>query len=356
MKRLFAAALALLIAASALAVSNAPQVAGPLKIDVHEKNPWNHLELKNRPANFQFAIVTDRTGGHRPGIFEDAVARINLLQPEFVMSVGDLIEGGITDRARIDQEWQEFNGFIKKLEMPFFYVPGNHDLANKAMIPAWQEQFGRAYYHFVYHDVLFVALNSEDPPGYSVPIKDDAGKVLTVIKPGRVAEEQMQWLNQVLKENADVRWTIVFIHKPMWEYKDKSNWSDVEALLGDRKRTVFAGHEHRYRRVKVGEHLYYTLATTGGATALRGADVGEFDHIAWVTMTPQGPRLANLMLEGIWSEDPLGEAPQRSVQYEFRQDMIAQKALEKAAKKAADDKAKAEAEKAAKDKAVKVGK
>ena len=57
-----------------------------------EKNPWIHLNLNNDPDHFQFAIVSDRTGGHRPGVFEDAVKKLNLLQPEFVMSVGDLIE------------------------------------------------------------------------------------------------------------------------------------------------------------------------------------------------------------------------------------------------------------------------
>jgi 3',5'-cyclic AMP phosphodiesterase CpdA len=337
MSRVFAGIFALLIIASALAVSSAPDTPGPLRIESREKNPWNHLNLKNRPANFQFAIVTDRTGGHRDGIFEDAVQRINLLQPEFVMSVGDLIEGGVTDRDLIDRQWAEFNSFIKQLEMPFFYVPGNHDLSNKAMIPAWQEQFDRSYYHFVYHDVLFVCLNSEDPPGHSTAIPDETGKVVRVIKPGNIGDEQMRWLNKVLKENADVRWTIVFIHKPMWDYGDKSNWGDVEALLGNRKRTVFAGHEHRYKRVKVGEQLYYTLATTGGATGLRGPELGEFDHIAWVTMTPEGPRLANLMLSGIWSDDPLAEAPKRIDQNASRAADRAGLAMERTTKKLADD-------------------
>ena len=66
--------------------------AKPL-IDVEPVNPWTHLDLRNDPQDFQFVIVTDRTGGHRPGVFPDAMRRLNLLQPEFVMSVGDLIEG-----------------------------------------------------------------------------------------------------------------------------------------------------------------------------------------------------------------------------------------------------------------------
>ena len=32
-----------------------------------DANPWTHLELRNDPSNFQFAIVSDRTGGNRPG-------------------------------------------------------------------------------------------------------------------------------------------------------------------------------------------------------------------------------------------------------------------------------------------------
>ena len=51
--------------------------------------------------------------------------------------------------------------------MPFFYVPGNHDVTNPEMEKIWEEKFGRRYYHFVYNDVLFLILNSDDPPGTS---------------------------------------------------------------------------------------------------------------------------------------------------------------------------------------------
>ncbi len=44
--------------------------------------------------------------------------------------------------------------------MPFFYVPGNHDIAGEASAQVWKERFGPAYYHFIYRDVLFLCLNS----------------------------------------------------------------------------------------------------------------------------------------------------------------------------------------------------
>lgn len=75
-----------------------------------DKKPWTHLNFKNDPENFQFAIVTDNTGGMRPGVFESAVLKLNLMQPEFVMSVGDLIEGYTKEQEQINKEWLEFNG------------------------------------------------------------------------------------------------------------------------------------------------------------------------------------------------------------------------------------------------------
>jgi len=101
---------------------------------VQEINPWTHLEWNDDPANFQFAIVADRTGGHRKGVFEDAVGKLNLLQPEFVMSVGDLIEGYTEDVPLIRDQWEEFQGFVDALEMSFFYVPGNHDITNLVQV------------------------------------------------------------------------------------------------------------------------------------------------------------------------------------------------------------------------------
>lgn len=303
MKRMLAVVLTLLITATALAFSASKLVQkGPLAVEIEQKNPWNNLELKNRPENFQFAFVSDRTGGHRPGIFPAAVDKINLLQPEFVVSVGDLIEGYTRDRERLEGEWKEFNGFVAKLETPFFYVPGNHDITNQeVMLPLWQEQFGRTYYYFLYHDVLFVMLNSEDPPNHTVDI---AGRK---VKTGRLGEEQLAWLKQVLDAHQDVRWTILVLHKPMWQYGAFTNWNEVEKRLGERKRTVFAGHHHRYAKAQVGDNVYYALATTGGGSRLGGPADGQFDHIVWVTMTEQGPRVANLMLDGIWTDDPVTE-------------------------------------------------
>ncbi|MGF1580902.1 MAG: metallophosphoesterase family protein [Gemmataceae bacterium] len=292
MKRIVIGVVALTLALGAVALSqfqSEPDVTKDLKIKVESRNPWTHLRLNNKSENFQFVIVSDRTGGHRPRIFSQAVAQINLLQPEFVLSVGDLIEGYTEDKEQIDKEWKEFQKYVSQLKMPFFYVPGNHDYTNKVMTQEWKERFGRSYFHFLYKDVLFLMLNSDDPPE----------------KRGHISAEQVKFAEKVLKDNTDVRWTIVAIHKPLWNYGNvkTNNWLKIEKALGTRKYTVFAGHRHHYYKFQRNGRNFYQLATTGGGSRLRGTKYGEFDHIVWVTMRNSGPVLANIMLDGIYPEN-----------------------------------------------------
>ena len=48
---------------------------------------------------------------------------------------------------------------------------------------------------------------------------------------------------------------------------------------------------------------YFILGTTGGAGGGGAPATGKFDHVTWVTMTPKGPRIANLLLDGILDEN-----------------------------------------------------
>jgi hypothetical protein len=84
----------------------------------------------------------------------------------------------------------------------------------------------------------------------------------------------------------------------------------MEKALGDRKYTVFAGHVHHYGKYMRNQRAYYTLGTTGGGSRLRGTALGEFDHVIWVTMTDQGPRMANLLVDGILPDDIATESHQ----------------------------------------------
>jgi serine/threonine-protein phosphatase CPPED1 len=293
MKRLLLLLVAAGLTAAAVSLSrsqNASTDSGnDVQVRVEERNPWTHLRLNNDSADFQFAIVSDRTGGHRARVFSQAIDQLNLLQPEFVLSVGDLIEGYSSEREKVEGQWREFQGYLSKLQMPFFYVPGNHDITNDFEGEVWKEKFGRHHYHFVYRNVLFLILNSEDPPG----------------KAGSIGEDQLAYARKALDENKSVRWTVVAVHRPLWTAPDleKNGWAAVEKVLAGRPYTVFAGHIHRFRKyVRQGQN-YYQLATTGGGSRLRGVRYGEFDQIAWVTMKKDGPVIANILLDGVYDAD-----------------------------------------------------
>ncbi|WOK04218.1 metallophosphoesterase [Imperialibacter roseus] len=292
MNYLSAVAIGLLVLGAAC---TAPVEKASIRIEpIEGPTPYTSLDLNNDPSSFQFAIVTDRTGGHRGNVFEVGLSKLNLLQPEFVMSVGDFIEGYTEDEARLDAEWTEFNGFIDSLTMPFFYVPGNHDITNKVMYDKYKSIFGKDYYHFVYKDVLFLCLNSED--NYR-----GSGK-------GTIGDEQYEWIEKTLAANADVKWTLVFMHQPLWNQQAETlRWPDVEKLLEPRKHTVYVGHHHSYVKYERNNGKYFILATTGGGSRLRGPRFGEFDHVVWITMTDNGPIMANLELSGVWDENVVTE-------------------------------------------------
>ena len=281
-----------LVATGAIILLGCADVGPGLKIQTSgQRNPWTHLNLYNNPDNFQFAIVADRTGGNRPGVFADAVEKLNLLRPEFVMSIGDLIEGHTENDAELNHQWDEFDALVDKLQMPFFYVPGNHDISNEVMAKKWQKRLGQTYYHFNYRNVLFLCLNTEDTCK------------------GCIGDQQIEYFQKVLKTNRNARWTLVFMHQPIWRKGETlENWEKFESLLADRPYTVFAGHTHRYNKSVRKGGRYYVLAITGGGGGEDGQPLGlaecQFDHIVWVTMTDNGPVLANLLLEGILDDEP----------------------------------------------------
>jgi len=265
-----------------------------------KQKPWTHTRFYNNPDEFQFAIVSDRTGAARRGVFPAALEKLNLLRPEFVISVGDLIEGYVKTSGEVLAQWEEFDKETSILDAPFFAVPGNHDLKSTGdadMAGLWKQRYGKLYYSFVYKNVLFMCLNAQEWISDKV-VKRRFGVGL---KP-----KQVQWAKQVLKDHPDVRWTCIFLHQNVWREKD-SGWEEIEGAMGARNYTVFYGHWHSYLKTVRNGQKHFSLATTGGGSPLRGPEIGTFDHVVWVTMTDKGPHIANLALDGIMDENIVTE-------------------------------------------------
>ena len=88
-----------------------------------EMKPWNHERFDNAEDKFTFAIFSDLTGGEREGIFSVAVTQLNLLRPEFIVNVGDLIEGDSNDSDELHRQWDHFDDRADRALHPRYRVP-----------------------------------------------------------------------------------------------------------------------------------------------------------------------------------------------------------------------------------------
>ncbi len=327
-----AGALTLASASPALAETGASAPA--------EVQPFTAKPVTDPQGSFRFAIMSDRTGGARAGVFERAIEQVNLLKPEFVISVGDLVEGYASEPAVLERQWQDFETMIAQLDTRFYRVAGNHDLSNTAMLANWQRQFGNPYYSFVYKNVLFLVLDTDDPPASTLNVLPrifpEPGKAEEVQKlletnprhanelisaqiqklkipveeltPASITQKQAEWADRTLAAHADVRWTVVLMHKPAWIYHNENNkFPQIQAALAKRRYTVFAGHEHYYQHDVVDGRDYFRLGTTGGEWIRKGP--GAVDHISWVTMDDNGPHVANIRVDGVFGPEGPKEAP-----------------------------------------------
>lgn len=263
---------------------------GPAPVIKHsvttDKKPWTSDKPRFAPRDFQFVVVSDNTGTPRPGVFAEAMQKADLLQPAFIISVGDLIEGYVETKEELHAQWDEFMTYLEPLTVPFFFAPGNHDVGRQAWHDVYVQRVGPPYYYFLYQDVLFLILNSNDGANKGTGYSD----------------EQLAWAKNVLEEHQDVRWTFVIQHKPFW-LTAPNEWKKAEPLFADRQHTFFAGHVHNYSYEERGNIQYVTLGTSGGGSRLRGRAYGEFDHVMWVTASDKGPKMASLALDGIQPVD-----------------------------------------------------
>lgn len=292
-------------------------------------------------SEFRFVVIGDRTGRHRPGVFEDAMDKVDRLRPDFVINIGDLIEGNTEDRAQLDAEWSEVDAAISRLSIPFFYVPGNHDLTNEVQRSEWRKRLGADYYSFTYKNALFLVLNTEDPPQPRIArmklfqdyggdamkqvfeaLQGDPGKAEALFASDpRLAElaakirgsenvafsaDQVKMVRDALARNPQARWTFVLMHRPAWKV-DSPAFREIEALLRGRPHTVLAGHYHKYAYEARGGTDYIQLGTTGGMPGGAADDPAVVDHVMWVSVADGAPRVSNLKLDGFFGKE--GPAP-----------------------------------------------
>lgn len=286
--------------------------------------PWTSETFEATEEDFTFGIISDLNGGEREGVYATAVEQLNMLDPTFVLSVGDLIDGGTEDTLQLKREWDSFDERTAKLRMPFFHLGGNHDLTNPVMQEFWKNRFGPRYYYFIYNNVLFLMMDSEDyEEKRMMEIYNARAKALKIIKGeidgnyeeseyynmpersvGGMSNAQLEYFTKVLEDHQDVKWTFVLMHKPLWMRDDEKGLGPLEHVLANRDYSVINGHFHSFSNQIRNGHSYTILGTTGGSQD--PLDSLSFDHISLVRMSKK-PIITHLKMEGVLNEQ--GKVP-----------------------------------------------
>jgi predicted phosphodiesterase len=208
------------------------------------------------------AVISDLNGSYGSTRYEAsvdaAVVRIRELEPDLVLSTGDMVAGQRKPhltQGEVERMWSAFHRRVSDplaaAGIPLAVTPGNHDgsayrgfeLERRIYAEQWRQKRPAVRFiddtHYPFHyafaagDVLFVSL--------------DATTV------GRLPEAQMAWLRDLLTEHGDrYDHRVAFSHVPLWpvaQRRERDFIGDpaLERLLqGSDVDLYLSGHHHAF--------------------------------------------------------------------------------------------------------------
>ncbi len=238
------------------------------------------LRRQDEPARFQailFADTQPQTEEELDFIRDDVIAELIGTGARFGMTMGDILFDELSLFPR-------YNALIGTLGIPWYNVPGNHEMNflaadDRHALETFKRYFGPPYYAFEYADALFVVLdnieylgNGESDPA---DVRGTGGYV------ARIGRRQLDWLAAELRHVPVDKLVFLGMHAPLATYLDDSprnNTADRRELFGLLKGRpnlyAVAGHthttEHHYFGrdegfAGPGELHHHVLSTVSGA-------------------------------------------------------------------------------------------
>jgi predicted phosphodiesterase len=239
----------------------------------------------------RFALIGDRTSDAVEGVYEQAVKEIALMRPDFVVSVGDGIDGYTEDSARLTQEWDDYLALMKPITCPIYYAAGNHDIQGRVSERMFQKKIG--------------------PPNRTVTTDFGAIVFLDNSRLDRSEEfgpEQLHWLEQELAAYESSAYLMVVMHQPFWYNSTALGKPDTLHTLFVRYgvEAVFTGHFHSYFAAEFDGIKYVSVGSSGGG--ISPSRPGPDYHFTWVTVDDNGITVAPIALGSVMAWDIVSPA------------------------------------------------
>lgn len=225
------------------------------------------ITVDSLAAEFKFAVWGD-SQFQNPEVFERIVEETELLKPDLVIHVGDMIHGYTYNPDQARKEWKRFKQQIAPLSAPFYPTPGNHDVTTTEIEPVYTEVWGanRRYYSFDHKDSHFIVLDT-------FPDHDS----------DKISEKEMEWLKQDLEKNKGSENIFISFHSPLYLNKNY-DWQSVHNLLAQYPvRAIFTGHSHIYD-YRVKDDIGYFCLTSSGVLRYHNHLLGQSHHILEVSV------------------------------------------------------------------------
>jgi 3',5'-cyclic AMP phosphodiesterase CpdA len=222
-------------------------------------NEWNAAKMA---GELSFAQISDsHMGFNKPanpdvaGTLKAAVEKINALsiQPEFLLHTGDISH--LAKPEEFDTVDQILKGAVAK---DVFFVPGEHDVIGDEG-QQYRDRYGKGtkgegWYSFDKKGVHFVGLVNV------VNLK--AGGL------GNLGSEQLEWLEDDVKQLKSSTPIVVFAHIPLWSVYPEWGWGtdDSAQALSYLKKfgsvSVLNGHIHQIMQKVEGNVTFHTAMST----------------------------------------------------------------------------------------------
>ncbi|HYV25902.1 MAG TPA: metallophosphoesterase [Candidatus Eisenbacteria bacterium] len=225
--------------------------------------PSKATAAETAKGSFSFVQISDsHIGFNKPGIttdvtttLQEAIKRINSLPqpPDFILHTGDLTH------LAAAEEFDTLEQLLKSVKtQQIFFVPGEHDVTGDNG-KLYLERFGKkskgqGWYSFDHHGVHFIGL---------VNVVDIQQNGL-----GSLGREQLEWLQQDLKDRSPETPIVVFAHIPLWEVYPAWGWGteDGARALSYLKPfgsvTILNGHIHQTMKKVEGRITFHTAMST----------------------------------------------------------------------------------------------